>query len=81
MIADIDLHDLSERVDKVLRSLKSREREVLIERFGLNGGREKTLEEVGEIFCVTRERIRQIENKALRCLQHPSRSRQLHDYH
>ena len=64
----------------MLASLTSRERRVLQLRFGLEDGRSRTLEEVGREFGVTRERIRQIEAKALRKLRHPSRSRKLKDY-
>ena len=64
----------------VLSSLTPRERKVLELRFGLEDGRSRTLEEVGREFNVTRERIRQIEAKALRKLRHPSRSRKLKDY-
>jgi len=71
---------LKEQVEKVLESLSDRERRVLEERFGLRDGRPKTLEEVGKMFMVTRERIRQIEAKALRKLRHPSRAHQLRDY-
>src|SRR5579864_574108 len=69
-----------EQVDQVLQSLSDRERRVLEERFGLKDGRPKTLEEVGKMFAVTRERIRQIEAKALRKLRHPSRGNKLRDY-
>jgi len=71
---------LKEQVDDVLRSLTLRERRVLQLRFGLDDGRQRTLEEVGREFGVTRERIRQIEAKALRKLRHPSRSKKLKDY-
>jgi len=71
---------LKEQVDQVLGTLSDRERRVLVERFGLNDGRPKTLEEVGRMFQVTRERIRQIEAKALRKLRHPSRGNKLRDY-
>ena len=71
---------LREQVDSVLDSLSQRERDVLRLRFGLVDGRNRTLEEVGKEFNVTRERIRQIEAKALRKLRHPSRSRKLKDY-
>ncbi len=71
---------LKEQVEDVLASLTSRERRVLQLRFGLEDGRSRTLEEVGREFGVTRERIRQIEAKALRKLRHPSRSRKLRDY-
>ena len=63
-----------------LDTLSEREKKVLILRFGLDDGRPRTLEEVGREFNVTRERIRQIEAKALRKLRHPSRSKKLRDY-
>ncbi|HUZ02374.1 MAG TPA: sigma-70 family RNA polymerase sigma factor, partial [Thermomicrobiaceae bacterium] len=71
---------LKEQVAAVLDSLTGRERRVLQLRFGLEDGRARTLEEIGQEFNVTRERIRQIEAKALRKLRHPSRSRKLRDY-
>ena len=71
---------LKEQLNEVLDTLTERERKVLILRFGLEDGRARTLEEVGKEFNVTRERIRQIEAKALRKLRHPSRSRKLKDY-
>lgn len=71
---------LREQLDEVLDTLTERERNVLRLRFGLDDGRARTLEEVGKQFNVTRERIRQIEAKALRKLRHPSRSRKLKDY-
>ena len=71
---------LKDQVKKVLDLLSDREREVLQLRFGLDDGRYRTLDEVGKEFKVTRERIRQIESKALRKLRHPSRSRKLKDY-
>jgi RNA polymerase primary sigma factor len=71
---------LKEQVEDVLDSLTGRERRVLQLRFGLDDGRQRTLEEVGREFGVTRERIRQIEAKALRKLRHPSRSKKLRDY-
>jgi RNA polymerase primary sigma factor len=71
---------LKEQVEDVLGSLTQRERRVLQLRFGLEDGRSRTLEEVGREFNVTRERIRQIEAKALRKLRHPSRSKKLKDY-
>src|SRR5258708_15754452 len=74
--ADAASHQLlKEQVEDVLDSLTDRERKVLQLRFGLDDGRSRTLEEVGKEFHVTRERIRQIEAKALRKLPHPSRSR------
>ncbi len=71
---------LKEQIDEVLSQLTPREQRVLVLRFGLEDGRSRTLEEVGQEFSVTRERIRQIEAKALRKLRHPSRSRKLKDY-
>jgi RNA polymerase primary sigma factor len=71
---------LKEQIDGVLSTLTPREQRVLQLRFGLDDGRSRTLEEVGKEFKVTRERIRQIEAKALRKLRHPSRSRKLKDY-
>lgn len=71
---------LKGHLDEVLGTLNPRERKVLELRFGLKDGRSRTLEEVGKEFGVTRERIRQIEAKALRKLRHPSRSRRLRDY-
>ncbi len=71
---------LKEQLDEVLNTLTERERKVLRLRFGLDDGRARTLEEVGKEFDVTRERIRQIEAKALRKLKHPNRSRKLKDY-
>ncbi len=71
---------LKEQIDAVLSTLSPREQRVLQLRFGLEDGRSRTLEEVGKEFSVTRERIRQIEAKALRKLRHPSRSRRLKDY-
>ncbi len=79
--ADAASHQLlKEQVEDVLDSLTQRERRVLQLRFGLDDGRSRTLEEVGREFGVTRERIRQIEAKALRKLRHPSRSKKLKDY-
>ncbi len=71
---------LKEQLLEVLDTLTPREQQVLRLRFGLDDGRTRTLEEVGNVFDVTRERIRQIEAKALRKLKHPSRSRKLKDY-
>lgn len=71
---------LKEHLNEVLETLNDREKKVLIMRFGLEDGRPRTLEEVGKAFGVTRERIRQIEAKAIRKLKHPSRSKKLKDY-
>ena len=71
---------LKEQLDEVLRTLTPREEQVLRLRFGLEDGRTRTLEEVGQVFQITRERIRQIEAKALRKLRHPSRSKKLKDF-
>lgn len=71
---------LREQLNEVLATLTDREQEVLRLRFGLDDGRQRTLEEVGQQFKVTRERIRQIEAKALRKLRHPNRSKRLRDY-
>lgn len=71
---------LKDHLEEVLGSLSEREAKVLSLRFGLDGGQARTLEEVGRVFGVTRERIRQIEAKALRKLRHPSRRRKLQDY-
>ncbi|MCA9302331.1 RNA polymerase sigma factor RpoD [Candidatus Nomurabacteria bacterium] len=71
---------LKDHIDEVLETLNPREKKVLELRFGLRDGRNRTLEEVGKEFGVTRERIRQIEAKALRKLRHPSRSKSLKDY-
>ena len=73
-------HLLRNQVEDVLASLTLRERRVLQLRFGLEDGRSRTLEEVGREFGVTRERIRQIEAKALRKLRHPTRSKKLRDF-
>ena len=79
--ADAASHQLlKEQVERVLYTLNDRERRVLQLRFGLEDGRSRTLEEVGREFTVTRERIRQIEAKALRKLRHPSRSKKLKDF-
>jgi len=71
---------LREDIIEVMAGLSARERDVLRLRFGLDDGRQRTLEEVGQLFGVTRERIRQIEAKALRKLRHPNRSRRLREY-
>ncbi|MBR4904436.1 MAG: sigma-70 family RNA polymerase sigma factor [Selenomonadaceae bacterium] len=77
---NVSLVLLREQIEDVLETLSKREREVLILRYGLEDGTTRTLEEVGKIFKVTRERIRQIENTALRKLRHPSRSKKLKDF-
>jgi RNA polymerase primary sigma factor len=71
---------LKDQLNAVLSELSDRERRIITLRFGLENDRPMTLEEVGKEFNVTRERIRQIEAKALRKLRHPSRSRKLKDY-
>ncbi len=71
---------LTEKIREVLDSLPPREARILRLRFGLEDGRSYTLEEVGAKFGLTRERIRQIESKALRRLRHPRRARQLREY-
>jgi RNA polymerase primary sigma factor len=71
---------LKEHINEVLTTLTLRERRVLTLRFGLEDGKQRTLEEVGKEFQVTRERIRQIEAKALRKLRHPTRSKKLRDF-
>ncbi|HIQ49062.1 MAG TPA: RNA polymerase sigma factor RpoD [Aquifex aeolicus] len=71
---------LREQLEKVLQTLSEKEREILMYRYGLVDGTEYTLEQVGKMFNVTRERIRQIENKALRKLRHPSRAKYLRDF-
>jgi RNA polymerase primary sigma factor len=71
---------LREDLAEVLCTLSPRERDVLRLRFGMDDGRQRTLEEVGQLFGVTRERIRQIEAKALRKLRHPNRSKRLREY-
>jgi len=71
---------LREQLEEVLATLNDREKKVLVMRFGLEDGRPRTLEEVGKAFGVTRERIRQIEAKAIRKLKHPSRAKKLKDY-
>ncbi len=71
---------LGEKIEQVLDTLPPREARILRLRFGLENGRTYTLEEVGQKFGLTRERIRQIESKALRRLRHPRRARQLREY-
>ena len=81
-IPDIDVSKtlLREDLEGVLATLSPRERDVLRLRYGIDDGRMKTLEEIGQIFDVTRERIRQIEAKALRKLRHPNRNGVLKEY-
>ena len=71
---------LKEQMEEILDGLNEREKRVLVIRFGLEDGMPRTLEDVGKEFNVTRERVRQIEAKALRKLRHPLRSRKLRDY-
>ena len=73
-------HIMNEQIETVLKTLTEREETVLRLRFGIGDGYERTLEEVGNRFGVTRERVRQIETKALRKLRHPIRSRKLRDF-
>ncbi|MEO2106560.1 MAG: sigma-70 family RNA polymerase sigma factor, partial [Actinomycetota bacterium] len=73
-------HRMQDQIRGVLHTLNDREQRVIALRFGLDGGQARTLEEVGDEFGVTRERIRQIEAKTLAKLRHPSRSDQLRDY-
>ena len=79
-VQEAELNILKEQIQDVLADLSDRERRVISLRFGIDDGYPRTLEEVGTIFNVTRERIRQIEAKALRKLRHPRRSRKLHDF-
>lgn len=72
---------LAEALKEILGTLTEREADVLRMRFGMYDGRTHTLEEVGQIFGVTRERIRQIENKAIRKLRHPSRAKKIRDFY
>lgn len=76
---DIFQEQLSSRIEGVLNTLDAQEKEVIQLRFGLGGQKPKTLEQIGAMFCVTRERIRQIESKALRKLRNPARSNRLKD--
>ncbi|MDO5564140.1 MAG: RNA polymerase sigma factor RpoD [Eubacteriales bacterium] len=78
--ANIEAVDLREHIDEMLKDLKPREREVIKLRYGLEDGHQKTLEEVGKEFEVTRERIRQIEAKALKKLKNPIRSKKIKDF-
>ena len=78
---DVYKRQLSEALTEILGTLTEREADVLKMRFGMYDGRTHTLEEVGQIFGVTRERIRQIENKAIRKLRHPSRAKKIKDFY
>ena len=80
MLRELRLNNLAIIKDCLLYTSNEREEKVLRYRYGLDDGSQKTLEEVGKIFNVTRERIRQIEVKALRKLRHPSRRKKLEDY-
>ena len=80
MEENTEAQELRQTIREILNKLSERERTVLIDRYGLDGGEEKTLEQVGQKFGVTRERVRQIEAKALRKLQHPTRAKKLKDY-
>jgi RNA polymerase primary sigma factor len=73
----VSMLKLRDQIHDVLDSLADKEKEIVIMRFGLDDGRIKTLKEIGEIFNISRERVRQIETKALSKLKHPSRSKQL----
>ena len=77
---EVEQRSLRETLEKLMGELTSREQEVLKARYGFEDDVEKTLEEVGQTFGVTRERIRQIESKALRKLSHPTRTRKLKDF-
>lgn len=79
-LSERNLIKLKEKLRDILETLTERERKVLELRFGLGGGYKKTLEELGQQFKVTRERIRQIEAKAVRKMRHPSRLKQLEGY-
>lgn len=80
VIHEVEQKNLREKIDELLTGLNDQEQRVLRMRFGLDDDDPKTLEEIGKVFGVTRERIRQIEAKALRKLRHPSRSKKLKDY-
>ena len=77
---DIEAEDLRCKVREILNKLSERERTVLIERYGLDDGDEKTLEQVGLKLGITRERVRQIEARAFRKLRHPSQAKELTDF-
>lgn len=77
----LDQNELKRILRDVLDTLKPKERDILILRFGLDDGKTRTLEEIGQQYGVTRERIRQIEEKAIRRLRHPSRAKKLKDFY
>ncbi len=77
---DVDSKLLKETINNLLDTLKKREKEVIRMRFGLDGGDGMTLEQIGKEYNITRERIRQIEKKAIKKLRHPSRSKKLRDF-
>ena len=78
---EVEQKVLVQTIDSLLKTLTIRESQIIILRFGLHNGTPETLEEIGTKFGVTRERIRQIEAKALRKLRHPSRSKSLKDFY
>ena len=81
VIHEVEQKNLREKIDEILKSLGDQEQRVLRMRFGLDDDIPKTLEEIGKVFGVTRERIRQIEAKAIRKLRHPSRLKQLKHFY
>lgn len=78
---EVEQHNLKEKINELLTGLSEQEQKVLRMRFGLDDDDPKTLEEIGKVFGVTRERIRQIEAKAIRKLRHPSRLNQLKNFY
>lgn len=81
VIEEVEKHNLEEKIDEILSFLTEQEQVVLRSRFGLGGYEQKTLEDIGKMYGVTRERIRQIEAKALRKLRHPSKIKQIENYY
>lgn len=81
VIHEVEQNNLREKIDEVLTDLSDQEQQVLRMRFGLDDDTPKTLEEIGKVFGVTRERIRQIEAKAIRKLRHPSRLKLLKNFY